>query len=203
MAPKCYTRKLFLVNPQRLFKDYLIWFCRNRSAENLYGYTASEALGQNAIELLVDVHDFNIASNIVRRVTMGESWKGNFPVKNKLGECFLSNATNTPFYDDDGSLVGIICVSSDSRSFQDLGSPPTSTKSQASVSSTASFPRKDFISNGGSDPQQPLQIAIASKITNLVSVTSCNFMNQKNAIDAYVTELLGSILRFRGVWHIL
>ncbi|CAL9179574.1 unnamed protein product [Musa hybrid cultivar] len=141
----------------------------NRSAANLYGYTASEALGQNAIELLVDAHDFNIASNIVRRVTMGESWTGKLPMKNKLGECFVAITTNTPFYDDDGSLVGIICVSSDSRSFQDLASPPIPTKSQASVSSTASRIRKGFTSNGGSDPQQPLQIAIASKITNLAT----------------------------------
>ncbi|CAL9096296.1 unnamed protein product [Musa textilis] len=141
----------------------------NRSAANLYGYTASEALGQNAIELLVDAHDFNIASNMVRRVTMGESWTGKLPMKNKLGECFVAITTNTPFYDDDGSLVGIICVSSDSRSFQDLASPPIPTKSQASVSSTASRIRKGFTSNGGSDPQQPLQIALASKITNLAT----------------------------------
>ncbi|URE06233.1 kinase family [Musa troglodytarum] len=147
----------------------LIVSVKNRSAANLYGYTASEALGQNAIELLVDAHDFNIAGNMVRRVTMGESWTGKLPMKNKLGECFVAITTNTPFYDDDGSLVGIICVSSDSRSFQDLASPPIPTKSQASVSSTASRIRKGFTSNGGSDPQQPLQIAIASKITNLAT----------------------------------
>ncbi|RWW63733.1 hypothetical protein BHE74_00029078 [Ensete ventricosum] len=87
----------------------------NRSAESLYGYSSSEALGRDAIELLVDVCDFSIASNMVHRTTMGESWTGKFPVKNKSGERFLAVATNTPFYDDDDSLVGIICVSSDSR----------------------------------------------------------------------------------------
>ncbi|KAG6536250.1 hypothetical protein ZIOFF_001301 [Zingiber officinale] len=138
----------------------------NRSAEELYGYTASEALGQNAIELLVDAHDFNIARNIVQRVNMGQSWKGKFPVKNKLGEQFLTISTNTPFYDDDGSLVGVICVSSDSRSFQDSTYPSTFSNSKASISGTA---RKSDIHNGGLDPQQPLQVAIASKITNLVA----------------------------------
>ncbi|XP_042472802.1 RGS domain-containing serine/threonine-protein kinase A-like [Zingiber officinale] len=138
----------------------------NRSAEELYGYTASEALGQNAIELLVDAHDFNIARNIVQRVNMGQSWKGKFPVKNKLGEQFLTISTNTPFYDDDGSLVGVICVSSDSRSFQDSTYPSTFSNSKASISGTA---RKSDIHNGGLDPQQPLQVAIASKITNLAS----------------------------------
>ncbi|WOL16428.1 serine/threonine-protein kinase STY46 [Canna indica] len=141
----------------------------NRSAENLYGYTESEALGQNAIELLVDARDFNIATNIVQRVTMGESWTGKFPVKNKLGEYFMAIATNTPFYDDDGSLVGVICVSSDSRSFQDLASPATSTTFRASFSGDPSHLRKGFMSNGGSDPQQPIQIGIASKISNLAT----------------------------------
>ncbi|CAD5183104.1 serine/threonine-protein kinase 12 [Musa acuminata AAA Group] len=145
----------------------------NRSAENLYGYSASEALGRNAIELLVDVCDFNIASNIVQHITTGESWTGKFTVKNKLGERFLAIATSTPFYDDDGSLVGIICVSSDSRSFQDSASPPTATNPRASACSTASRPRISFINKHGSDPQQPIQVAIASKITNLATKVTC------------------------------
>ncbi|RWW22961.1 hypothetical protein GW17_00012800 [Ensete ventricosum] len=114
----------------------------NRSAENLYGYSASEALGRNAIELLADVCDFNIASNILQHVAMGESWTGKFTAKNKLGERFLAIATKTPFYDDDGSLVGIICVSSDSRSFQDLASPPTAANPRTSACSTAKSPKQ-------------------------------------------------------------
>ncbi|WOL00622.1 serine/threonine-protein kinase STY46 [Canna indica] len=46
---------------------------KNRSAENLYGYSATEALGQHAIELLVDACDFGIARNIIQLITMGES----------------------------------------------------------------------------------------------------------------------------------
>ncbi|RWW87953.1 hypothetical protein BHE74_00003196 [Ensete ventricosum] len=111
----------------------IYWSATNRSAENLYGYSASEALGRNAIELLADVRDFNIASNILQHVAMGESWTGKFTAKNKLGERFLAIATKTPFYDDDGSLVGIICVSSDSRSFQDLASPPTAANPRTSA----------------------------------------------------------------------
>ncbi|RWW15273.1 hypothetical protein GW17_00020899 [Ensete ventricosum] len=143
----------------------------NRSAESLYGYSSSEALGRDAIELLVDVCDFSIASNMVHRTTMGESWTGKFPVKNKSGERFLAVATNTPFYDDDDSLVGIICVSSDSRSFQDMGSPPISIKPRVSICSNASRPRINLINKLGSD-QQPFQVSIASKITNLVSVNA-------------------------------
>ncbi|KAK1292034.1 Serine/threonine-protein kinase EDR1 [Acorus calamus] len=140
----------------------------NRSAELLYGYSASEALGQDAIELLIDSHDHDIASHIINRITMGDSWTGKFPAKNKLGERFLALATNTPFYDDDGSLVGIICLSSDSRLLHDITGPSASIKPSTS-GSNPSHPKGSLTSKVGLDPQQPLQVAIASKISNLAT----------------------------------
>ena len=59
---------------------------RNRTAEKLYGYSAAEALGNDLIELLTDVRDHDAANNIVHRVIRGESWTGQFPVKNKQGD---------------------------------------------------------------------------------------------------------------------
>ena len=143
-----------------------MFFCRNRTAEKLYGYSAAEALGQDAIELLVDPSDFAVAHNIVHRVIMGESWTGQFPLKNKMGERFSAVATNTPFYDDDGSLVGIICVSSDSQPLK----VALSAERQAEGDSTFSRSKNAVSAKLGLDPQQPLQAAIASKITNLVLV---------------------------------
>ena len=144
------------------------YWCRNRSAEHLYGFSSSEALGQFAVELLVDPRDFEIASNVIHRVFMGESWTGKFPVKSKSGERFLVIASNTPFYDDDGNLVGLICVSSDLRSFQEVTTSSCCTKPTAAGCNSA-WPRISLTSKGGSDSQQPLQVAIASKISNLVS----------------------------------
>ncbi|KAB2014841.1 hypothetical protein ES319_D09G255500v1 [Gossypium barbadense] len=140
----------------------------NRTAEKLYGYSAAEALGQDAIELLVDHRDFSVAHGIVHRVMMGESWTGQFPVKNKMEERFSAVATNTPFYDDDGSLVGIICVSTDTRPFQDM-KVALSAEKQADGDSAFSWSKNAVSAKLGLDPQQPLQAAIASKITNLVS----------------------------------
>ncbi|KAK8498955.1 hypothetical protein V6N12_046211 [Hibiscus sabdariffa] len=140
----------------------------NRTAEKLYGYSAAEALGQDAVELLVDPKDFSMANNIVHCVMMGESWTGQFPVRNKMGERFSALATNTPFYDDDGSLVGIICVSYDSRPFQVAFSAERHPEGDSIISQS-----KNAVSAKlGLDPQQPLQVAIASKITNLASKVS-------------------------------
>lgn len=144
---------------------------RNRTAEKLYGYSVQEALGQQAIELLSDVQDYSVARSIVDRVSMGESWTGQFPVKNKNGERFLAVATNTPFYDDDGTLIGIICVSSDSRPFQEVRVPMFSERQSETNISYSNLRSSSAMAKLGLDPQQPIQAAIASKISNLVSST--------------------------------
>ncbi|KAL9389294.1 hypothetical protein Peur_017899 [Populus x canadensis] len=143
----------------------------NRTAENLYGYSAAEALGQDAIELLIDPRDYAVANGIVQRVSMGEKWTGKFPVKNKMAERFTVVATNTPLYDDDGALAGIICVSSDSRPFQEVGVALLDSRNLEAESSNSS-PRNIVMSKLGLDSQQPLQAAVASKISNLASKVS-------------------------------
>ncbi|KAI3851736.1 hypothetical protein MKX03_005410 [Papaver bracteatum] len=97
----------------------------NPSAENLYGYSASEALGRNILDLLVGSKEAREdAMHILRKNASGGSWNGTFPVKNKQGERILVLITNTPLYDDNGSIAGIICVSADSQNFLQI--PPAS-----------------------------------------------------------------------------
>ncbi|XP_009791601.1 uncharacterized protein LOC107831007 [Nicotiana tabacum] len=142
----------------------------NRTAEKLYGYSAAEALGQDLIELLTDAQDHNIANNIVYRVLRGESWTGQFPVKNKRGDRFVVVATDTPFYDDDGTLLGVICVSSDMRPFQETG---LASMGVTQLEADTRFRARTLASSKlGNDPQQPLQVSIASKISNLASKVS-------------------------------
>lgn len=99
----------------------------------------------------------------------GENWTGHLPVKNKIGQKFVVVATNTPFYDD-GALVGIICVSTDSRPFQDLKIPLSVGSKQQDADSSMVRSRVPVSVKLGLDPQQPLQVAIASKLSNLVSI---------------------------------
>ncbi|MCD7464220.1 hypothetical protein HAX54_052311 [Datura stramonium] len=142
----------------------------NRTAEKLYGYSAAEALGRDLIELLTDARDHDAANNIVHRVIRGESWTGQFPVKNKQGDRFLVVATDTPFYDDDGTLLGVICISSDMRPLQETGLLSMGVKQ---LEADTRFRARTLASSKlGLDPQQPLQAAIASKISNLASKVS-------------------------------
>ncbi|KAG5237112.1 dual specificity protein kinase splA [Salix suchowensis] len=123
----------------------------NRTAENLYGYSA----------LLIDPRDYAVANGIVQRVSMGEKWTGKFPVKNKMAERFTVVATNTPLYDDGGALVGLFVFGVallDSRNVE--------------AESSYSRPRNIVMNKLGLDSQQPLQKAVASKISNLASKVS-------------------------------
>lgn len=133
----------------------------NRMAENLYGYTAAEALGRMPIELIVEPQDYQLANAILQRTSKGENWSGHFPIRNKNGERFVIIATHTPFRDENGTLIGVICVSSDTRPYQEIKQV-----------GTISAPRRIASAKLGLDPQQPLQTAIASKISNLASKVS-------------------------------
>lgn len=149
-------------------------------AEKLYGYSAEEALGKDSINILVDGQDAAVAENITRRCSNGESWTGEFPVKNKAGQRFSVVTTISPFYDDDGSLIGIICITNDSALFQRPSVPPAKTRWQEgetsfgwgtnNVASRLGFDSKEaVVLKLGLDSQQPIQVAIASKISDLVS----------------------------------
>ncbi|TYI38959.1 hypothetical protein ES332_A02G066000v1 [Gossypium tomentosum] len=164
-------------------------FFWNRGAEKLYGYLEAEALGQNIIKLVCHPKDFGFAVNIVQRVTIGESWTGLFPIKNRLGENIFVVATVTPFYDEKGSVVGITSVTCDSRPFKETKFE-FSAESQPKGDSSAFTRSKNAISiKLGLDPQQPLQAAIVSKISNLASKVSNKVKSRirtgENRVDPY------------------
>ncbi|KAM7280782.1 hypothetical protein ACFE04_007916 [Oxalis oulophora] len=162
----------------------------NRTAEKLYGYSSSEAIGKDAVALLVDPQDYDVGNNIIHRVTRGENWTGQFPVKNKTGERFLALVTNTPFYDDDGTLIGIICVSTDSRPFQDTTG--NCWLDSRHLEGDVSRPRNSVSAKLGLDSQQPLPAAIASKISNLANRVSNKVKSRMRTGDNYMDREGGS-----------
>uniref|UniRef100_M8C131 non-specific serine/threonine protein kinase n=1 Tax=Aegilops tauschii TaxID=37682 RepID=M8C131_AEGTA len=155
--------------------------CANRYAEHMYGYSASEAVGRNAVELIVHPSDFDAANDLIQTIFTGKCWRGKFPVKKKSGERFFMFIHNTPLYDDDGSLVGLIGLSHDIRALEDIFSPSGSAESYP-IPSTAkpkfhanNQPKSGSLNIGclHSQSQQSLQSATTSKIVTLVtSVTT-------------------------------
>ena len=86
----------------------------NHFAEKLYGYTKQEAIG-NKLSIITtnDPHYVALAGEVFHLVAAGKSWSGDFLVRNKQNEVFTSFSMNSPVYDNDGNVQGIIGVSYD------------------------------------------------------------------------------------------
>uniref|UniRef100_A0A453GAA2 Serine/threonine-protein kinase CTR1 n=2 Tax=Aegilops tauschii subsp. strangulata TaxID=200361 RepID=A0A453GAA2_AEGTS len=153
---------------------FLYW---SRYSEHMFGYSASEAIGRNAVELIVHPTDYDAAQIVIQKIFRGKCWRGKFPVKNKSGERFLILIHNSPLYDDDGSLVGLIGLSLDVRTLEEIFSPSGSAESYPSTRKSQfhanNRPKSDSLNKGSLHSQQPVRSTTTSKIVTWVtSVTS-------------------------------
>jgi PAS domain S-box-containing protein len=85
----------------------------NRFAEKLYGWLASEIVGRHIIEITPSQAAREQAFEIMSRLRAGESWSGELTVQRRDGTTFPAFITDTPIYDDKGTLVGMVGVSID------------------------------------------------------------------------------------------
>ena len=85
----------------------------NNAAEKIYGWTHDEALGQNIMMLTPTEQTREQAEEIMKKLTSGQTWEGEFMVKRRDGESFPALINNSPIYDDKGRLTGIIGVSAE------------------------------------------------------------------------------------------
>ncbi|KAI3876546.1 hypothetical protein MKW98_015929, partial [Papaver atlanticum] len=137
----------------------------NRSAEIiLYGYSVSEVLGQNVLQLLTCDRDKDEARHVINMITLGETWSGTISVMNKLGRRFAIFVTNSPINDDKGNFLGVVGVVVDSQSFLRKTPFPSletcpSSRQPKTVTST-----KNHINS-----QKPPQVVVSTKIWNMAS----------------------------------
>ncbi|MEP7106859.1 MAG: PAS domain S-box protein [Ferruginibacter sp.] len=85
----------------------------NKAAEEMYGWTAGEAIGNNIVELIPAEQTKEQAAEIMKQLLEGHSWSGEFVVKGKNGLAFPAFVTDAPIYDQHHKLSGFIGVSTD------------------------------------------------------------------------------------------
>jgi PAS domain S-box-containing protein len=85
----------------------------NRAAEELYGWSTEEVMGRPIVEVTPSEELLERAEEIMSELRAGRSWSGEFVVQRKGGSTFPAMVTDSPVYDEQGTLVGIIGVSTD------------------------------------------------------------------------------------------
>lgn len=85
----------------------------NRTAEEMYGWTAAEVIGKNVVDIIPAQQTKEQAVEIMKELSQGHSWTGEFIAQRKDGRIFPIFATDSPIYDEHHKLAGIIAVSND------------------------------------------------------------------------------------------
>jgi PAS domain S-box-containing protein len=85
----------------------------NQRAEELYGWTADEAVGRSIYDLTVPDTSRAQAHDIMDTLGRGETWAGEFVVQRKDGSTFLASIRNSPLVDAHGRPLGVIGLSED------------------------------------------------------------------------------------------
>jgi PAS domain S-box-containing protein len=85
----------------------------NSFAEQLYGWSAAEALGANVLEITPADATLEQATEVMSHLREGKSWSGEFLVRRKDGAIFPAMVTDSPIFSEQGELVGMVGVSVD------------------------------------------------------------------------------------------
>ncbi len=85
----------------------------NKGAEELYGYTSEEAIGQHFLNLLGSRSDENKRRQVAETVIKAGIYKGEFEYTKKDGADIFIYSTVSVVKNDEGEVTGFVCVHKD------------------------------------------------------------------------------------------
>jgi len=85
----------------------------NPGAEATFGWAADEVIGRPIVEITPSEEMEGRAHEIMADLRRGRSWSGEFRLRRKDGTTFPGIVTDSPIYDPDGEIVGMIGVTTD------------------------------------------------------------------------------------------
>lgn len=85
----------------------------NNYTENLFGWKPAEIVGKNIVDITPGVGQNEKAAVIMNELKQGKSWSGEFRTRHKNGTELFTYVTDTPIFNKDGAIIGIIGVSQD------------------------------------------------------------------------------------------
>jgi PAS domain S-box-containing protein len=85
----------------------------NRFAEELYGWSADEAIGRLVVDTVTPAHFRSHTEAILARVMAGETWNGEFEVVSHDNHAFIAQVTLSPIFDEETEFLGVVGISMD------------------------------------------------------------------------------------------
>lgn len=85
----------------------------NPAFEEQTGYTADEAIGNNANLVQSGVHSEQFYERLWDRILNGDVWKGQIINERKNGERYVVKQTISPVTDDDGEILRFVAINED------------------------------------------------------------------------------------------
>jgi PAS domain S-box-containing protein len=85
----------------------------NPFAEQMYGWSAEEALGRTTIELISHEESKGHGEEIMARLRAGQTWAGEYLARRRDGTAFPIHTNCGPIFDEAGNLTHVIGVSED------------------------------------------------------------------------------------------
>ena len=172
----------------------------NRAAEEMFGWTAAEALGRTSSEILTRHQSVGPSVKIRERISRGEGWAGEVEVERRDGTRMWVFVTNRPIFDADGGFVALVGSAIDvtARRIEDKARRQLSAIVDSSADAISGCTLEGVVTNWNQAAEELFGYPAAEIIGQSVSVLAPDELHDEQA-DTRARLSLGKSLVFETV----